>query len=73
MKQSRFMSMVEALANIAIGFTINFIGNITVLPLFGLKVTVADALGIGVVFTVISIVRSYILRRGFEAIRVRFS
>jgi len=46
-----------------------------VFPLFGLAVTVTvtENLLIGLIFTVVSIVRSYALRRGFEALRMRQS
>lgn len=70
MKQSRFMSWVEAWGNVAIGFGINFGANLLVLPVFGLPVTMTTAFGIGVVFTVISVLRSFLLRRLFEAIRI---
>ena len=46
---------------------------ILVFPLFGLAVTVTENLLIGLIFTTVSIVRSYALRRGFEALRVRQS
>lgn len=67
MSQSRLGSLIEALANIAIGFGINLVANLIVLPRFGYQVTVGDAFGIGVVFTAISIVRSYVIRRWFNA------
>jgi hypothetical protein len=44
-----------------------------VFPLFGLAVTVTENLLIDLIFTAVSIVRSYALRRGFEALRVRQS
>lgn len=69
-EQSRVMSFVEAWGNIAIGFGINFAGNLLVLPAFGFHVRVADALGIGLVFTVVSVIRSYFVRRLFERLRV---
>ena len=68
--QSRFMSLVEAWGNVAIGFAINFGGNMAILPLFGMPVTVTQSLGIGLVFTVVSVIRSYYVRRGFEWLRV---
>lgn len=67
MTQSRLGSLIEALANIVIGFTINWWANILILPLFGFHVTGGQAFGIGVIFTVISLVRSYVLRRWFNA------
>jgi hypothetical protein len=64
--QSRMMSAVEAVANIAIGFLVSVAANIIVLPLFGYDVTVADSFAIGLAFTAISLVRSYALRRVFN-------
>lgn len=72
MKQSKFMSAVESVANLAIGFSINFAANMAVLPLFGFNITARDAFGIGLVFTAISLVRSYYIRRMFEAVRIRW-
>lgn len=66
MNQTRLGSLIEALVNVAIGFGINLAANLIVLPWFGFNVTVSDALGIGVVFTVISIARSYVIRRWFN-------
>jgi membrane protein implicated in regulation of membrane protease activity len=67
MNQTRLGSLIEALANVVIGFGINWVANMAILPLFGFHVTGAQAFGIGVFFTVISIVRSYVLRRWFNA------
>ena len=64
--QSRVMSAVEAVANIAIGFLVSVAANIIVLPLFGYDVTVAHSFAIGLAFTAISLVRSYTLRRLFN-------
>jgi hypothetical protein len=44
---------------------------IIVFPMFGLQPTLAQNLKIGAVFTIMSIVRSYALRRVFEMIRMR--
>ena len=79
MTQTRIDSLMEALTNVAIGFGINFAANVVVLPLV-LNVPVnLTALGlIGLIYTVISVVRSYVLRRAFngrsvwEAIKDRF-
>ena len=69
MAQTRLGSFVESAANIAVGFGINFTANLIVLPWFGFNVTPTDALGIGVVFTVISLARSFLLRRVFNGIK----
>ena len=73
MKQSRLMSMVESLANVLVGYVVAVVTQMAVFPLFGLAVTVTENLLIGLIFTAVSIVRSYALRRGFEALRVRQS
>lgn len=69
MSQTKLGSFVESWANIAVGFTINYFANLIVLPLFGMNVTPIDAFGIGVIFTVISLVRSYVLRRWFNSMK----
>jgi hypothetical protein len=69
MSQTRLGSFIESWANVAIGFAINWCANMLILPLFGFRVTGAQAFGIGVIFTVISVVRSYALRRAFNKIR----
>jgi hypothetical protein len=71
MKQSRLMSLVESLVNVLVGYGVAVATQMAVFPLFGLAVTVTENLLIGLIFTVVSIVRSYALRRGFEALRVR--
>ena len=73
MKQSRLMSLMESLANVLIGYGVAVATQMAVFPLFGLAVTVTENLLMGLIFTVVSIVRSYALRRSFEALRVRQS
>lgn len=70
MGQTRLGSFVEAWANIIVGFAINFTANLIVLPLFGFDtLTASKAFGIGVIFTGISLARSYVLRRWFNGLR----
>lgn len=71
MKQSRRMSLIEALSNVAIGYSMAVPTQVAIFPLFGLHVTLAQNLMMGAIFTVVSIVRSYALGRVFEEIRVR--
>lgn len=70
MKQTRAMSLIEAAANVAVGYGIAVLATMIVLPAFGYRVSGADAFGISAVFTLVSMARSYALRRLFEAIRV---
>ena len=71
MRQSNRMSMVESLANVATGGAVALATQIVVFPLFGMHVALIDNLAIGGIFTVVGIIRSFVLRRVFEAIRVR--
>ena len=67
--QTKLGSFTEAWANILVGYSINFVANLVVLPWFGFNVTVGQAFWIGVVFTGISLVRSYVLRRWFNGLK----
>jgi hypothetical protein len=69
MRQTRMGSIAEQAANIAVGFSINFVANLVVLPWFGFDVTPADAFGMGLIFTVISFLRGYVLRRYFNGLK----
>ena len=64
--QSRRMSALEAFCNVLIGYLVSVIANIIILPLFGYNVTIGDSFAIGFAFTVVSLVRSYALRRMFN-------
>ena len=69
MKQSRLMSMVEAVTNVAVGYGLAVVTQILIFPIFGLHTTLAQNLAMGGIFTGVSLVRSYLLRRLFERIR----
>ena len=64
--QTRRMSAVESIANVVAGYGVSVVATALALPAFGLKVGGAQALGISAVFTIISLVRSYVLRRAFN-------
>lgn len=66
MSQSRSMSLVESIANVVIGFLVALASQLAVFPIFGIHVSLADNLAIGAWFTVISIARSYCVRRMFN-------
>jgi len=71
MKQSRLMSLVESVANVVVGYGVAVVTQILIFPIFGLHTTLAQNLKLGLVFTIVSIGRSYALRRFFEAVRMR--
>jgi len=69
MKQSRLMSLVEAISNVAVGYGVAVLTQILIFPTFGLHTTLAQNLKMGAIFTAVSITRSFALRRVFEALR----
>lgn len=66
MNQTKAQSAVEAVANVAIGYGVSLAANATILPLFGISISLSDNLVIGAVYTAISIARSYCVRRAFN-------
>lgn len=64
--QPKRYSLLESLTNVLVGFVVGIVSNIVVLPLFGLLVSTKDSILIAVIFTFISIARSYTLRRAFN-------
>ena len=66
MSQSRRHSLLEAMANIAIGYGIAVGAQFAIFPLFGIHVSAGEHAAIGGLFTIVSLVRSYALRRLFN-------
>ena len=64
--QSRRQSLIEAITNVVLGYALAVITQIVVFPWFGLQVSLSDNLAIGALFVMISLLRSYALRRLFE-------
>lgn len=71
MSQTRLQSFLEANVSTAIGFGISWLATPFVLAAFGFTVGAAKAFGITLVYTVISIIRGYVVRRFFNRIEVR--
>ena len=65
-RQSRSGSLMEAVANVAAGFLLALLAQQVVFPLFGIATTLSQDAGIAVVFTALSLFRSYAIRRLFE-------
>ena len=69
--QTRKMSALETAFNIFIGYSINQTAQILLFPLVGIHVPYSTNFALGGAFTIISVVRSYGLRRVFEWWRTR--
>lgn len=66
MSQSRRWSFFESCVNVAVGYGVAVLAQVLVFPLFGIRISLTDNLLIGVVFTLVSLARSYALRRVFN-------
>ena len=71
--QSRHMSLIEAVTNVALGYALAVVTQIMVFPWFDMHPSLGENLTIGAVFVGISLLRSYTLRRIFERLRNRSS
>lgn len=69
--QSRRASALEAALNTASGFIMSWITGLIVFPLFGWTVSPAQNTAVVGIFTVISVVRSYVWRRIFNHRSIR--
>jgi hypothetical protein len=67
MNQSKLESFIETCINTAIGYVVALLSQLLVFPLVGIHVPLSTNLEIGAWFTLISIVRGYIIRRWFNA------
>jgi hypothetical protein len=66
MAQSKRGSVIEAVTNTVVGYVLAVATQFAVFPIYGLKVGVAQNLGLGLAFTAVSLIRSYFLRRLFD-------
>lgn len=66
--QSRKHSALEAAVNVAVGYVIAVGAQLVIFPFFGIYLKPTDNLLIGAFFTIVSLIRSYALRRLFNAL-----
>lgn len=69
--QTKKQSLIESMINVAVGFGISLASTFVILPLVGVHSTPSDNLLITFYFTLISIARSYLLRRFFNKKHLR--
>ena len=65
-EQTRLGSLIESLVNIAIGYAVALVSQLFLFKHYGIEVTVDVNLKIVAWFTLVSLVRSYALRRLFN-------
>jgi hypothetical protein len=65
--QTKLESFKESLTNIFIGYITALISQLLIFPLFNIEVTFQENLLIGLYFTLISLLRSYLVRRYYNS------
>lgn len=71
MNQTRKHSAIESVFNVIVGYGIAVGSQILIFPLFNVHIPLSDNFLIGGYFTIISLLRSYILRRLFTKRRIQ--
>jgi membrane protein implicated in regulation of membrane protease activity len=69
--QSRWISLVEAVANVIVGYGFAVALQLLLYPFFGMHPTLGQSLQIGAAFMILSVLRSYAVRRVLERLRAR--
>lgn len=64
--QTKKQSVIESVVNILIGYFTALFSQFLIFPIFDINIPIQDNLLIGLYFTIISLIRSYIVRRYFN-------
>jgi hypothetical protein len=64
--QSRRQSAIEAVVNVLIGYLVALATQLALFPILGIEVRLGQNVAIGVIFTAVSLVRSFFIRRLFN-------
>lgn len=64
--QTKKGSVLETITNTAVGFAINYTANLLIFPLYGMHISPGNNFLLGLIYTIISVVRSYGMRRLFN-------
>ena len=64
--QSKFQSKIEATVNMVLGYLVALVSQLILFPLFDIHISLKNNMYIGLWFTLISLIRSYYIRRAFN-------
>ena len=70
MNQTRLQSLIETSTNVVIGYLVAVLSQLIIFPAFGIRTTITDNLLIAGYFTIISVIRGYMVRRWFNRKRI---
>ena len=68
MSQSRMQSLIEAMVSTCTGFTVSVVAQMVIFGWVGISVSLGDNIVIALAFTVLSLLRSYLVRRVFVSL-----
>jgi hypothetical protein len=68
--QPKKYSILESIINTSIGYLLGVLTQIIIFPLYGLTVSLNNMMSITAIFTMVSFLRSYILRRLFNKLHI---
>lgn len=71
MSQSRALSVAEATVNVGIGWVVALATQLLTFPVLGLQVMLWQNFALSAVFTGVSLLRSYLVRRFFVRLEAR--
>lgn len=66
--QSKIGSMVETAVNVGSGYLLALFTQPYIYGYFGLTITLGESAGVAIVFTTLSLLRSFVVRRIFNAL-----
>lgn len=69
--QSKLGSALEAVANVLVGVAVSFVSQLIIFKAYGIEVSMYTNIQITGYFTLISLVRSYVLRRLFNRLHAK--
>ena len=64
--QTKLESFIETSSNVAIGWVVALASQFAIFPMFGINIPIQDNLLISLYFTIIAVVRGFIVRRYYN-------
>ena len=69
--QSKLGSMLEAMANVVVGIIVSLISQLVIFGAYGIHISLVENMQMVGYFTLISLIRSYVLRRLFNRLHAK--
>ena len=70
--QTKRGSLIETFTNIGVGLIVSLVLNAFIFPWMGFNISTSQNITLTLIYTAVSIIRSYALRRTFNRISVKY-